>query len=92
MWDLAVCLTLPPISSVTLKSSVRFYYQCLQSLDELKLARLQVDKALPRRTWGLFCTERNYTSAFPRSFISAEIPVLYYVCTGWENVIRKNRF
>lgn len=65
MRDLAVCLTLPPISSVTLKSSVRFYYQCLQSLDELKLARLQVDMALPRRTWGLFCTKGTTPQIFP---------------------------
>lgn len=57
MWDLSVCVTLPPISSVTRKSSVKFYYQCLQSLDTLKLARLQVDMALPRCAQGLFfCT------------------------------------
>lgn len=65
--DLSVCLTLPPISSLTLKPSVKFYYQCLRRLDELKLARWT------QLSLAVHGGERNYrcTSDFPRSFIRA---------------------
>lgn len=97
MWDLSVCVSPPPISSVTLKSSVKFYYRCLQSLDTLKLARLRVDMALPRCAQGLcFCT----VEAAPlfcqkcRLFLCANSTRnngdVQYVCTGWVNVIWKD--
>lgn len=83
-WDLAVCLTLPPSSSLTLKSSVKFYYQCLQSLDELKLARL---------TWlsldvhggggGVsFALKGTAPQIFPGVFLVLEGPLLYLCALG----------